>query len=573
MHFVAVAMLLWRVPEAPVLLLFALFACTPDATDTGQSDTGTTDNSDSGADSAVDSGETGTDSGEDTGTTLPTICADGAPPVPWVDAVESSALRDLAADFVVETEGGEWRLSEHWTGCDTYLIIPSEPSQTQGTSELLWYSRSDTEDLLERLPENTYLIFVSSNSTDEDRALDFEELEKGIERFEDDLTEDEAAALESRIVRVSTKISGIDGWVEDSLQDPGWGIGIDRFQRQRYIGSFANPERYNNDIGWFDSDLSMAANEAIYYNFEATRQAALDEVDATIVSLFAGEVISDPSWAGAVGKVTVELPDATTMATFDTMEWDHSLLCEGDGEFGDCPAWDYLNWLYLCDAAGENCNTEVGRWITTYHREGRWVHDISAMLPLFAEGGTFTFAYYTQQPYEVWLDLRLSNAAKSARPEELTAMFGGGGATAAYNDREPIVLSIPADAQKVELAIVFSGHGQVSDGGNCAEFCNFDHHFGVNGTDNELEFPEAGTTYGCMEQAAIGTVPNQYGTWWYGRNGWCPGMEVPVRLFDITDQVTVGAENTFTYAAYKGGAVYDNGGANLLMNSWLVVSK
>lgn len=558
-------MLLCHAPEADVLLILSLFACTPDPTETGGTSTDTAELSDSASDSA--------DSAGDSGDSLPTICADGAPPVPWADAVESEALRDLAADFVVETEAGEWRLSEHWSGCDNYLIIPSEPTQTQGTSELLWYRRTDTEDLFARLPENTYLIFVSNSSNDEDRALDFEELQDGIERFENDLSEEEVEALEARIVRASSGVSKIGGWLEESLQNPGWGVGIDRFQRIRYVGSFANPERYNSNIGWFDSDISMAANEAIYYNFEATRQAALDEVNATVISLFAGEVISDPGWAGVVGKVTVELPDAATMATFDTMEWDHSLLCEGEGEYGYCPAWDYLNWLWLCDSAGENCNTEVGRWITTYHREGRWVHDMSAALPLFAAGGSFTFAYYTQQPYEVWLDMRLSNVGKSARPDEMTTLFGGGGATATYNDRDPIVVNIPADAQKVELAIVFSGHGQVDSPENCAEFCNFDHHFGVNGTDNQLEFPEAGSGYGCMEQVNIGTVPNQYGTWWYGRNGWCPGLEVPVRTLDVTAQINLGADNSFTYAAYKEGAPYDNGGANLLLTSWVVVSK
>lgn len=559
------------------VIWLTLAACTPvdDGDVVAETGAHTDDTDDVTVDTDSGEEETGSETGDDTGTALPTVCADGAPAVPWTEAVESERLLDLAADFVLETADGDWRLSEHWTGCDTYLVIPSEPTQTQGTSDPLWSVKNDTKALLEALPDNAYLIFVSSNRTDEDIAADFEELEKGFSRYENDHTEEEVAAVQARIVRVTSKVSGIDGWLEDSLQNPGWGVGIDRFQRIRYIGSFANPERYNSDIGWFDSDISMAANEAVYYNFEATRQAALDEDGATVVNLWNGTVISDPGWAGVVGKVTVELPDTATMATFDTMQWDHALLCEGDGEYGECPAWDYLNWLWLCDSAGENCNVEVGRWITTYHREGRWVHDMSAMLPLFAEGGSYTFAYYTQQPYQVYLDLRLSNSGKAARPVELTSMFTGGAATDTYNERDPLLLSVPADAAKVELAVVFSGHGQVSDGsgGNCAEFCDFDHHFGVNGTDNELSFSEAGSTYGCMEQTGDGTVPNQYGTWWYGRNGWCPGKEVPVRLFDITSQVSLGAENTFTYAAYKEGEAYNNGGANLLLSSWLVISR
>ena len=33
------------------------------------------------------------------------------------------------------------------------------------------------------------------------------------------------------------------------------------------------------------------------------------------------------------------------------------------------------------------CDYEVGHWITSYHREGRWVHDVSGILPIFAAGG------------------------------------------------------------------------------------------------------------------------------------------------------------------------------------------
>ena len=335
------------------------------------------------------------------------------------------------------------------------------------------------------------------------------------------------------------------------------------------------------------------------------------------------------------------------------------MACVGDGEYGDCPAWDYMAYLWACDEPTETnpysdtecqpyvaeilgacestgascradedctaedgtsstcsgyvaaiaadtqtgtclaptgeevsasytcasdgsgygelacgCSTEIGRWITTYHREGRWVYDISAYLPLLARGGTQTMRYETSGPYEVTLDLRFSNQAKEARPEETTYLFAGGGIYTGSNALyEPVTVEIPADAVKVELATVISGHG--SDGNNCGEFCDMAHWFVVNGdTDNAIvrDFPDSSSRFGCRDQVAEGTIPNQYGTWWYGRAGWCPGKEVPTVMADITDQVVIGAENTFEYYALFGGAEYTGYSTNR-MNAWLVVSR
>jgi hypothetical protein len=119
---------------------------------------------------------------------------------------------------------------------------------------------------------------------------------------------------------------------------------------------------------------------------------------------------------------------------------------------------------------------------------------------------------------------------------------------------------------------VISGHGQV-DPGNCAEFCVTSHHFYVNDTENEVRLSDAGSAQGCMDQTNEGTVPNQYGTWWYGRSNWCPGREVEVKTIDITDQLDLGAENTFVYEGYYGGSPYTAGGANIRLASWITIHR
>ena len=119
---------------------------------------------------------------------------------------------------------------------------------------------------------------------------------------------------------------------------------------------------------------------------------------------------------------------------------------------------------------------------------------------------------------------------------------------------------------------MITGHGG-ADPGNCAEFCNTTHHFDVNGNEVMRDFPEAGASTDCMDKVAEGTVPNQYGTWWYGRSGWCPGKEVQLVMQDITAHVTPGEDAVVDYEGYYNGAPYPSGGANIVMSSWVVVSR
>ncbi len=580
----------------------------------------------------------------------------------FIDAEENDALYATAADFTVPTRGGDWTLSEAWTGCDSYLLIQDNPSQAQGWPTDLW--ARDVGALFDDLPRNTQLLFMSTGTSTDAINGSLDGLEAEVNDVLADMTEDDRAWWEGRVHYVTQRAQIISGWVGDVMSNPGWGVGIDRLQRIRYVGSYADPTRYYDADGWFEPNLSMAANEATHYNFEAEREATLEADDALLVPIFEGDRVAGSVYA------TVELPDADTIASYDTLKIDCYMGCEGDGEYGDCPAWDYMAYLYLCDmpADGENpyadtacqpavgeimglcyedgaatatectatedcgkdsevtyecqgyaeaiaadtiegsctdplgdttsgtytcneggdgyddldcsgCSTELGRWITTYHREGRWVHDVSGLLPLLQEGGSQELRFNTSGPYEMDVSLRFSNSGKETRAEELVHLYSGCDLTGVCNDSytEPVVVEIPTDAVKVNLATVITGHG-MADPGNCAEFCDLDHIFTVNdGTDDAVvvDFPDAGSTYGCQEQIAEGTIPNQYGTWWYGRGGWCPGKDVPVDMHDITDQLTLGAENTIAYRVERNGSDYQSSGswAHTIVNAWLVIER
>jgi Peptide-N-glycosidase F, C terminal len=115
-----------------------------------------------------------------------------------------------------------------------------------------------------------------------------------------------------------------------------------------------------------------------------------------------------------------------------------------------------------------------------------------------------------------------------------------------------------------------TGHGGVQPT-NCAEFCNHTHLFTVNGVLHRQSFPEAQTASTCAERVAVGVVPNQHGTWYYGRGGWCPGQDVAPFVVDVTADVAKGQANTLTYRTEFNGAPVNAGLGNIVLSSWLVV--
>jgi hypothetical protein len=256
----------------------------------------------------------------------------------------------------------------------------------------------------------------------------------------------------------------------------------------------------------------------------------------------------------------VEFPPTAEMERFDTLEVDLALSCPGNRK-ANCPPWDYLVYMYLCDADDPaRCDQEIGRWITPYWSGGRWVTDISWVLAFLHEGGPRRVGFYTQQRYEVDASFRLSNRDKGGAPRAALPLFQGGPFNLDYNSKyRPLELPMPEWATRVELVALITGHGWGDDTENCAEFCNHTHHFTVNGVEHTKEHPEAGTEMGCTTQVPMGVVPNQAGTWIYGRGGWCPGLDVPPWIADLTGDLdwTPEAVNTISYRGLFNGEDFD----------------
>ena len=132
---------------------------------------------------------------------------------------------------------------------------------------------------------------------------------------------------------------------------------------------------------------------------------------------------------------------------------------------------------------------------------------------------------------------------------------------------------MPRGVGRVEVAAGPEVHGLDGATNNCSEFCNHQHQFKVNGTTYLKEHKEAGTLDKCIAHVDNGMIPNQGGTWWTGRGGWCPGQQVDPWSVDVTADVKSGNMAALEYAAlYKMAVPPDNSG-NIDLSSYLIIYK
>ena len=95
---------------------------------------------------------------------------------------------------------------------------------------------------------------------------------------------------------------------------------------------------------------------------------------------------------------------------------------------------DYIVNMYICDEddptteedESEVCNKNLVAGLRPIGGQC-WVHDATPMLAWLGDGGTRKFAFYSQQPYNVSLDLRFSNQDKGERPFAIEDVYRGGG--------------------------------------------------------------------------------------------------------------------------------------------------
>jgi len=576
-------------PRAALALLLpvVLLGCTPeDAADKDEAPAG----DEGGGDDSADGGPVEDTGGEDTGgedtggedTGEPPVidaCAELGLPVRAFDAVGpfGGLRRETMADFSLPLRGGEtWTLSERWSGCEVYVFLPHYFVVSELDTQTWWSTGVD--DLLRRSPRNVHYFFVVGTADEGDAEAFGAQMDGWIAEALDTLRDEDRAWWGDRLHVVDGASRDLSGPAADLINSEvgSLGFAIDRRQKVRGLGYMSAVEAYDDRLEWpWEWRLYSAANEGQFLNFEEERALRIEDEAAsdaarTVVPVFTAELHEEYE-----DKV-ITLPDAGTMAGFDTLEIEVVMECPNRelAEIGNCGAWDYIANMWLYDGETDTY-LEMARFITTYHRESHWVVDASHALAWLQEGGERSVRYswapsWNTQPTIITVNLVLRNQGRGVRPTQAIPLFTGGAFNSAYNDREPVVVDVPAGAAKVELRAILTGHGMDATN-NCAEFCRHSHHFSVGETLFERRFNEAGTSRGCQEAIPEGVVPNQAGTWWFGRGGWCPGQEVHPWIEDLTAVAPAGAPVTISYAGRLSDVDPPDTSGNIELRSWLVV--
>ncbi|HIN86839.1 MAG TPA: hypothetical protein EYN06_10185 [Myxococcales bacterium] len=484
---------------------------------------------------------------------------------------------DLADDFKFYLlDGDPWVLSEHWTGCDVYVFITNTRSNSQLDPSSIW--NRDVDTLLAMSPKNVHFFFMATRSVSS-AVSDLKAMQGRVDEALAGLSPEDADYWLSRVHVGGAHFSKFTGWLKTIFTGAAhaYGFAIDRHQQIRLLGSFADVTRYKEELKakemWpWEANMGYAAHDVRQYNFEYLRNKKLAaEEGVTIVSPWSGEVLKH--WV----TTETEFPSAEEIAKFDTLEIDLTMDCPDPkkGEFGNCGAWDYLSHIYLQDSEDPEKWIEVARFITTYHREGRYLVDATPILAFLKDGGKRTLKYdispqWNQQAYLTQMDFRFSNRNKGYRLTQAIELWKGASFNKAYNDNfETKTVDIPATAKHVALFAIITGHGM--DTQNCAEFCNHQHFFTVNSKTYTKKHPAVGQQEGCISEIENGMVPNQGGTWWFGRGGWCPGQQVEPFVADVTAEVAAGESATLSYEGKLNGSTPPDNAGNIRMSSLLVI--
>lgn len=476
-----------------------------------------------------------------------------------------TAFGGYACDFTLPTDSGDWNFAENYSKEENYLFVFYRGMNS--TSKKIW--TTNLYNLFDKSPENVHYFFIVDTEKSEIAAEKAQIIKDSVKDAYDMVGNDN---ILKKIHIANKPASETDPWIAELLKNnkSDFFFGIDRKRILRKGGSFSS---WNS--GDLPPEFDNLYKEAEYYDYEKQVSDFIvkNEADLTVFKGLENVPFEEEGW-------TKEIFFETEFKGLDKDGELYIRLLQQCDDPKKCE-WDRLERLFLCDETGETCETEIGRWITTYGRSGEWLTDITPLKPLFEKDGKYKFRFTVDGDYYAnTVDFYFTGKENSS-PKAIVPLFNQREQfDENYNSHfEPATFENSGDIKKAVIAAYITGHGNGSEEANCAEFCQFESVFTVNGKDFEIDFNKAGTSDGCFEKVKNGVVPNQYGSWPYGRAGWCPGQDVKLIEIDITEALVSG-ENTFSYAAYLDGKVYepvvtDENGyrAEIYLSSFLALYK
>lgn len=505
-------------------------------------------------------------------------CAIIQEPVQWQSASTLTGPMERVPQFTVPTLNGSYHFQNDWTGEDVHLFMFKYTDSSGNSNSATWGQNPGK--FIRNLPLNTQLFYGSFDSTyHNDIISQRTAVQSGLSSSEED-------HWNSRIHYIDTDANNIGGGLGNmisSINNPLY-MGIDRFQLARETGSLYAWTTQSND----PYHLSHEPNQwvAEFPTKIRLQDANVHSIDIMNFQRHTG------GWGGGFSSftnATFDLPN--DLSSYDTLEVYHEHACyersnryqNSDGSYGGCHEWDYLANLYICDEDNSSvCNTEIMRWITTYGREGMWLTDISPYLFMMDDGQERRFKYGGANKGDLTVTFMFSDWGSGTQAINGTYAFSGGQFDGTYNnesryDRQ-LNFTTPSWATKVKIVATITGHGFGKDNANCAEFCDHQHYYFMDSYQTYEWHPIVYDNEGCENEVENGVVANQFGSWPFGRAGWCAGQDVKQWTYDITSWVdnSTGNSNHLTYRGYYNGGEYvpsdgvGNGQRNIRAVIWVV---
>ncbi|MDP6362217.1 MAG: peptide-N-glycosidase F-related protein [Candidatus Poseidoniaceae archaeon] len=504
-----------------------------------------------------------------------TGCAVVQLPVPWQSASSLNGPLQTVPHFSLPTLDGTFYFQQQWTGYDIYFFLFKYTDSSGNSNSGTWGQSPGP--FIRALPDNVHLFFGSFDTTYHNDVIN----QKA--SVENALNPDEEQLWADRIHYIDQRAGTLGGGIGDmitSFNNPRY-MGIDRFQQARETGSLYAWTSQSNDP-------MHLIHEPHQWNAEFPVEIRRSDPAIEEVTLWDFDRHSGGWGGGFTSAQSAEFP--SNLTTYDTLEVYHEHACDersnryqkSDGSYGGCHEWDYEANLRICDRDNaSSCGTEFMRWITTYGREGKWLTDISPYLFMLENDDNRTFKYRGANKGDLTITLLFSDWGSGERGDDATFAFTGGQFDGTYNDESiytrQLNFTVPSWASRVEIVATITGHGFGQDNANCAEFCDHEHHYSMNGYSTYEWHPIVSSSEGCENEVSNGVVANQFGSWPFGRAGWCAGQDVKQWTYDITSWVdSTGANNHLTYQGLYNGQEYvpsdgiGNGQRNIHAEIWIV---
>ena len=451
---------------------------------------------------------------------------------------------------ILYPQNPEWNLEQNWTGNESYIFIHFDANVS--SSSALWGS-STREQLLTTSPNNVHYFFISNRTQYESDMVQMKEI---YDEILEEFSLEDQNHWNNHLHFINEKTSNLNNWLSTVLTGK-FALAIDSFQQIREIGYLGNPATFSGTY------IHYLAHEALYFDYENNTFSETNN-SYNEITIFEREHYTG-GWAASISQV-FDVPNQQELSQYNKMEVELLRGCpDANMNYSDagCDDYDRIARLYFCDLDGSNCY-EIAKWITPFDRQPHSLTDISPFLSILRsnenEQKILKFQESGWPNSLLTIKLRLYNGVnENGYAQAIYPLWNN---TVQFNpdyeeNRPAQVFSVPSNATKVEFVSYISGHGWGSAGCfNCCEFCNSRHVFSINGGVYEFNqsFPNASSNTHCMDPETIqttGVIPNQYGTWGYGRAGWCPGRDVKPYIMDITEHIIAGDDNVIDYNACR----------------------